>query len=258
LAKASRKKGKVTVKDMKFRNDPMIRLYDKTQEWLQESGRPVVIALGVIAGVVILYIAGYYFSSYCESKAQTAFAAALEKYNAPVSDTPPTTPGAKSYTDEKVKWQETAAAFERVASDYSGYYGLVGKYYAGVSYLHVDPAKGTEMMQQVIDKKKQPTSDLARFALAEHYYATGDYVKAIRNYDSLLSLSFVPRQVIQLGLGHTYEKADDNQKAIDQYFEVAAADRSSSAGSEAEKRLTALAPERLKDLPAPNAGLSDQ
>jgi len=229
LAKTIRKRGKVTVKDMKFRNDPMIRLYDKTQEWLQESGRPVVIAIGVIAGIVILYIAGYYFSSYRESKAQAAFATALEKYNAPVSDTPSPNPAAKSYTDEKVKWQETAAAFDRVASDYSGYYGLVGKYYAGVSYLHVDPAKGVEMLQQVVDKKKQPASDLAQFALAEHYYATTDYDKAIRYYEGLLSLSFVPKQVVQLGLGHAYEKSGDNQKAIDQYFEVAAADRSSSA-----------------------------
>jgi tetratricopeptide (TPR) repeat protein len=258
LAKASKKRGRVSVKDMKFRNDPMIRLYDKTQEWLQESGRPVVLVIGVIAGLVILYVAGYYLSEYRESKAQKAFAAALEKYNAPVSDNPSTNVGTKAYTDAKVKWQETAAAFDRLANDYSGYYGLVGRYYAGVSYLHFDPAKGVELLQQVVDKKKQPTSDLARFALAENYYATGEYDKAIQNYEGLLSLSFVPKQVVQLGLGHAYEKAGDNQKAVDQYFEVAAADRSSSAGSEAEKRLTALAPEKLKELPAPNAGLSDQ
>src|SRR5262249_42252711 len=73
---------------MKFRNDPMVRLYDKTQEWLQESGRPFILVVGVIAGLVLLYTAGYYITSYRQSKAENALAAALAKYNAPVVDTP--------------------------------------------------------------------------------------------------------------------------------------------------------------------------
>src|SRR5262245_20675284 len=110
---------------MKFRHDPMIRLYDKTQEWLQESGRPFVLVVGIIAGAVLLYVAGSYFFDYRKAKAETAFAEAVEKYNAPVQDpsTPVTGPlTGKFYNDEQTKWRESAEAFEHLANDYSGYY----------------------------------------------------------------------------------------------------------------------------------------
>lgn len=254
MAKARRKKSKPTVKEMKFRNDPMVRLYDKTQEWLQESGRPFILVVGVIAGLLLLYTAGYYITSYRQSKAENALAAALAKYNAPVVDTPAVNQAGKYYTDERLKWQESAEAFDKVAKDYSGYYDVIGKYYAGTAYLHFDKAKGQQLLQQVADKNDQPTSDLARLALAENYVVDGDATKAIETYEKLLNSSFVPKQVVQLALGREYEKTADKQKAIDMYFGAAQADRSSQAGSEAEKHLTALAPDRAKDLPAPTLG----
>jgi predicted negative regulator of RcsB-dependent stress response len=254
LAKARRKKSKPTVKEMKFRNDPMVRLYDKTQDWLQESGRPFILVVGVIAGLVLLYTAGYYITSYRQSNAEKAFAAALAKYQAPVVDTPSPGQQGKYYTDAKLKWQESAEAFDKVAKDYSGYYGVIGKYYAGTAYLHFDKAKGQQLLQQTADKNDQPTSDLARLALAQNYVADGDDAHAIETYEKLLSSSFVPRQVVQLGLGREYEKSGDKQKAIDLYFAAAQSDRSSQAGSEAEKHLNSLAPDRIKDLPAPSLG----
>jgi predicted negative regulator of RcsB-dependent stress response len=141
-----------------------------------------------------------------------------------------------------------------VAKDYSGYYGVIGKYYAGTAYLHFDKAKGQQLLQQVVDKNDQPTSDLARLALAQTYVVDGDDTKATEAYEKLLSSSFVPKQIVQLGLGHEYEKSGDKQKAIDSYFAAAQSDRSSQAGSEAEKHLTALAPDRVKELPAPTLG----
>jgi len=252
-ARSPRKKGKLTVKDMKFRNDPMVRLYEHTQEWLQDRGRPVVIAIIAVAAAVVLYVGGNYLLSYRTAKAETAMAAALDKYNAQVTDTPPANPTGKYYTDEKLKWQEAAEAFDHLANDYSGSYSVIGRYYAGTAELHFDRDKGLKDLEEVVGKDKQPTSDLARLALAENYAAFGDNAKAIDYYSKLLGSSFVPKAVVQLGLGHAYEKTGETEKAVDAYFQVAQADRSSSAGSEAEKRLTALAPDRVKDLPAPNA-----
>jgi tetratricopeptide (TPR) repeat protein len=252
-ARAVRRKGKLTVKDMKFRNDPMVRFYERTQEWLQERGRPAIMIVGTVVIAVVLYTAGSYLFSYRESKAEHALAAALEKYNATVTDTPPANSTAKFYTDEKLKWQESAEAFDHLANDYSGSYGVIGRYYAGTAYLHFDRDKGLKTLEDVAAKNKQPTSDLARLALAENYEAFGDDPKAITYYEKLLGSSFVPKPVVQLGLGHAYEKTGDKDKAVDAYFSVAQADRSSSAGTEAEKRLSALAPDRIKDLPAPNA-----
>jgi tetratricopeptide (TPR) repeat protein len=253
LAKAIKRKKRVTVKEMKFRNDPMIRFYERTQEWLQETGRPVIIVAGVLVGLIVVYTVGYYLSSYRESKAQTALSGALEKFNATVSDNPPVNSTVKTYSDEKVKWQEAAEAFDKVSNDYSGYYGLIGRYYAAASYLHFDPPKAIDLFQQVASKNNQPSSDLAKLALAEYYASKGEYDKAMPLYEALRNSTSAPRQVVLLGLGHAYEKSGDIEKAADAYYEVALADRSSSAGSEAEKRLTAVAPQRVKDLPAPNA-----
>jgi predicted negative regulator of RcsB-dependent stress response len=253
LAKAIRKKRRVTVKEMKFKNDPMIRLYERTQEWLQESGRPVLLVAGAIVGLVVLYTIGYYFSSYRQSKAAAALSSALEKFNAPVTDTAPVNPTAKTYTDEKVKWQEAAEAFDRVASDYSGYYGVIGRYYAGAAYLHFDQAKAIDILQKVADKNSPPTSDLARLALADYYSNNGEYDKALPFYEALRTSNFAPKQIVLLGLGRVYEKSGNSENAAEAYFQVAAADRSSTAGSEAEKRLMAIAPQKVKDLPAPNS-----
>ena len=238
---------------MKFKHDPMIRFYERTQDWLQERGRPFVIAIGIIAGVVLLYVAGSYFFEYRKTKAETAFAEAVEKFNAPVQDpasssAPPT---GKFYNDEQTKWQESADAFERLANDYSSYYGAIGRYYAGVCYLHIDRDKGISMLEQVAGKNDKPTSDLARLALAENYAANDDNEKAISLYQQLLSSSANLKPAVEVGLGHVYEKAGDKEKAVEAYLEAAMPDRSSEAGMQAEKRLQALAPDRLKELPAP-------
>jgi tetratricopeptide (TPR) repeat protein len=251
----AKKKGRIAVKDMRFRNDPMVHLYEVTQEWLQERGRPIIIAIGVIAGLVVLYLAGSTFFSWRENKAAAAYAQAYEKYNAPVIDststlttTPPT---GKTYSDEKTKWQETAEAFEHLAGEYSGYYGEMGRYLAGVSYLHVDREKGLQILQQVADRRDEKASDLARLALAEAAASGGDTKTAIEKYEQLLNSKLAPKQAVQLGLARAYEKAGETEKAVEAYFEVAKVDRSSPAGSEAERRLSALAPDRIKELPLP-------
>jgi tetratricopeptide (TPR) repeat protein len=241
---------------MRHRHDPMIRFYEKTQDWLQERGRPIVLTIGIIAGLIVLYSAGKYFFEYRKSKAETAFAQAVEKFNAPVQDSSlvTTTPtAAKTYSDEKTKWQESAEAFERLANDYSGYYGTMGNYYAGVAYLHLEGGKdkGINLLQQAADKNEQPTSDLARLALAEYYAASGDTQNAISTYEKLLNTTTSIKPAIYLGLGRAYEKAGNTEKAVEAYFEAAKPDRSAPAGADAEKRLAALAPDRLKDLPAP-------
>lgn len=251
LARASKKRTKISVKDMRHRNDPMVRLYETIQDWLQDRGRPLVIAVGVLIGAALLYVAGSTFFSWRESKAARAFAEAHEKYSAPVQDatTLTTTPVGKFYTDEKVKWQETAEAFEKLASEYPGYYDQIGRYYAGAAYLHFDPAKGTQLLEQVAAKNDPETSDLARLALGEYHASLGENDKAIEIFEKLIASSPTLKQSAQLRLAQLYEKVDQTERAVESYFEVASADRSTPAGSEAEKRLSALAPDRVKDLP---------
>ena len=252
-----KKKGRVTVKDMKFRNDPMIRLYEATQEWLQERGRPLVIAIGVIVGLIVIYLAGSTFISWREGRAAAAFAAAYEKYSAQVLDssvvtTTPVNTAGKTYTDERTKWQETADAFEQLARDYSGYYGEIGRYYAGVASLHFDRDKGLKLLQEVAGKGDSMTSDLARMALAENHAANNEADKAIEIYEKLLDSKHIPKQAVQMELGRAYEKSGQTERAVQAYFEAAKAERAKTTGSEAERRLSALAPDKVKELPLPD------
>jgi tetratricopeptide (TPR) repeat protein len=252
LARTSKKRTKVSVKDLKYKHDPMIRLYDRTQEWLQERARPFVIAIGIVVGAVVLYLAGSYFLDYRRSKAEAAYADAAEKFNAQVQEssvttTTPTT--GKFYSDEATKWKESAEAFDKLAADYPGYYGTIGRYYAGVSYLHIDRDKGLSMLEQVAAKNDKPTSNLARLALAENCLANGDSAKAIANYEQVLSSADNMKPAIQLGLARAYERNGDTEKAVENYFEAAKPDRLSPVGAEAEKQLKRLAPDKIKDLP---------
>jgi tetratricopeptide (TPR) repeat protein len=255
LANTRRRKGRVAVKDLKYGHDPMIRFYERTQDWLQDKGRPVVIALGIIVGVVALYFIVNYFLHFRQTRAENAFAAAFEKYNAQVQDASPVQTSlpatAKTYADETTKWQETAAAFEQLANDYSGYYGSIGRYYAGVAYLHLPDArdKGVSLLKQVADKNDEKASGLARMALAEYSATQGNTDEAISEYEKLLNSTQVLKPTVQLALGRLYEKKGDKEKAADYYFEAAKADRTTGAGSDAEKRLSSIAPQRVKDLP---------
>jgi tetratricopeptide (TPR) repeat protein len=231
----------------------MVRFYDHTQEWLQERTRPVLIGLGVLVGLVALYFLGSWFFSYREANASVAFAQAFEKYKAPVLESgsagSPQQPSI-FYTDANQKWQETAQAFEQLANDYSGYYGAIGNYYAGVAYLHFDRDKGLQLLKKAVDKNQQPATDLAQLAIAENYFVTGDAQGAIPLYEKLLKSSSLPNQAVQTGLGRAYEKAGDTEKAVAAYFEAAKLARATTTTSEAEKRLSALAPDRVKELPA--------
>ncbi|MFL6214525.1 MAG: tetratricopeptide repeat protein [Blastocatellia bacterium] len=255
MANTRSRRNRVAVKDLKSGHDPMIRFYERTQDWLQDKGRPVVIALGVIVGGVALYFIGSYFLHFRQARAENAFAAAFEKYNAQVQDTSPVTTSlpttAKTYNDETTKWQETAAAFEQLASDYSGYYSGIGRYYAGVAYLHLPDGrdKGVSLLKQVADQNDERASDLARMGLAEYNAAQGNTDEAISDYEKLLNSTQVLKPSVQLALGRLYEKKGDKEKAADHYFEAAKADRTTGAGSDAEKRLSAIAPQRVKDLP---------
>lgn len=251
MANTVRKK-RIAAKDLKFKNDPIVRFYDHLQEWLQDKTRPVMIGLGVVVALVALYFLGSWFFSYREAKAAVAFAQAYDKYKAPVLES-----GAAAspqtgtyYTDENLKWQETAQAFEQLANDYSGYYGATGNYYAGVAYLRFDRDKGLQLLQKAVDRNEQPTSELAQLAIAENYFATGDAQNAIPIYEKLLRSTYLPNQAIQTSLGRAYEKAGDTEKAVAAYFEAAKLARSTSANSDAEKRLSALAPDKVKELPA--------
>jgi tetratricopeptide (TPR) repeat protein len=253
LANTARKK-RIATRDLKFKNDPMVRFYDHTQEWLQDKTRPVLIGLGVLVGLVALYFLGTWFFSYRESKAAVAFAQAFEKYKAPVLETGATGNPQQTgtfYTDANQKWQETAQAFEQLANDYSGYYGAIGNYYAGVAYLRMNNRdKGLQLLKQAADKNEQPATDLAQLAIAENHIVAGEAQSAIPLYEKLLKSTSLPTQVVQTGLGRAYEKAGETEKAVAAYFEAAKLARATTTSSEAEKRLSALAPDRVKELPA--------
>jgi hypothetical protein len=55
-----------------------------------------------------------------------------------------------------------------------------------------------------------------------------------------------------MGLATCYEKKGETERAVELYLEVARLDRSSATGSQAEKRLSAIAPDRIKELPPPS------
>jgi hypothetical protein len=210
--------------------------------------------LSLFIGLIAFHLFANSFFSFKKSDEFIAFHLAMDKSEAPVINTPKLGQKGIYYTDENIKWQETAKAFEHVANKYHGDYELQANYYGGVAYLNFDREKGLQLLEKVIDSGNSYFSYLAQFAVAKNYDTTGNIQDAIQSYQKLLANSQEhDREEIYTRLGYNYEKMGDSRKAVEAYFEAAKLARSSNYSSikrsQAEQRLAALDPDKFKELP---------
>lgn len=231
------------------------------QHRIEEAGptliKPVIgiaLALVVIGGI-------YLFYNYNYTKAEVAFAKALDVFNAEVKDPKdlPTTPTFKRYyTNEQQKYQEALAAFEQAA----GYSSQREKsrYYAALCRLKLDPPKGQQELKALADGEGQ-VSQMARYALAGSYVSTGQIDTAIETYSQLKGIieknkgigAVISPGSIQLTLGNLYELQGKVPEATKAYLEVIKINPRSRMAQDAFVRLMVLDPENARKMPIPKA-----
>jgi tetratricopeptide (TPR) repeat protein len=222
------------------------------EEWVELNSRPILMISAITAGLVLIFGTFYYFFQYRTDKALNAYAAAFEKFTATVTTgdaaAQPADPKAVTYPDEATKYNDAGAAFEKLASDYSSYRD-VGRYYAGLSYLHTDPDKGVKLLEEIAAGSSEMRNP-ARLALAEQYAKQSAFDKAETVYEQLAAEpGSMPVQYLKTRLGWVEEKLNKPQEAAKSYREAVDIDRDSTVGAEAEKGLQRVDPRQAASLP---------
>ncbi|MCS7079769.1 MAG: hypothetical protein NZ585_06935 [Chloracidobacterium sp.] len=243
----------------------------RIRQAIEDTDLPLVkIGLAVL---IVATISGgaYWFYSYNRAKGEQAFAEALAIYNAEVKEPPkegeapkeedPPIPGKKTFTDEKTKYTEAAAAFDRAAAYASQ--SFISRYYAALSRLKLDPAQGIKELRD-LSVTPGAVGQLATLALADALAAEGNVDEAIEQYkrlrekrDQAGANAVVSPEVIAFALGKLYESKQDTAAAAKEYA-IAAKSRSVALlGQQAYQRLAALDPEMARQLPEPKLGDDD-
>jgi tetratricopeptide (TPR) repeat protein len=244
------------VRRKKKDTDPLRSAWHVLEEWVELNGRRILTISGIALGAVVLFGLLYYFLEYRHERQNAAFNEAYQKFTATVGAKPATAAfgdaNKVTYPDNQTKYTESAAAFEKLASDYSGYRD-VANYYAALSYFEVQPEKGEQLLQGLATG----SSDLkyeARLALAEHYAKTGAFDKAEPYYQQLADdPGKLPRFYILVQLGEVKERLNKPAEAAPLYKQVVDADRNGTFGPDAEKGLQRVDPAAAAALPPKNA-----
>ena len=246
----------VHVRRKKKDTDPLRSAWHILEDWLEVNKDRIITISGIAVGLVAIVALAYYFFDYREEKRLAAYSAAFDKFTASVgaAPTPPGMPTANkvTYPDEQTKFAESAAAFEQLANDYGTYHDI-GRFYAGLSYLHTDAAKGEQLLEEIANGSSEARYE-ARLALAEHYASAGANDKAEQLYQKLADdPGKLPRFYILNQLGQVKERLGKPAEAAPLYKTVLDADRTGTFGPDAEKGLQRVDPAAAAALP-PKAG----
>lgn len=159
---------------------------------------------GTIALVLILLVlAGGWYSRRQRAVRQQALNEALQIYNAPVGQTGnPFLPG---YPSEEEKNKAARKAFTDLATRYGGSdEGLIATYYLGTMAADQGDMKEAERrLRQVAESRNANYASLAKLALAEIYRAQGKLSEAEKLLRSLMEkpTEFVSREHATIVLG---------------------------------------------------------
>jgi tetratricopeptide (TPR) repeat protein len=243
----------VHVRRKKKDTDPLRSAWHILEDWMEVNRRRILTIAGVAVGLAAAFGLAYYFLDYREERRLEAFSAAFDKFTATVGAQPAPTPGLPSkkvnFPDEQTKYAESAAAFERLADDYSSYRDI-GRYYAGVSYLHTAEAdKGVRLLEEIAGGGSESRYE-ARLALAEHFEKVGAFDRAEEYYQKLADdPGKLPRFYVLNQLASVKERLGKPAEAAPLYKLVVDADRNGAFGAEAEKGLQRVDPAAAAALP---------
>lgn len=249
MAKA---KGRASAQSLK--HDPLIKQYLATSAWAKERSRPILkwslIAVGAIALVALV---SWFFSSRAKNAAESMARAMAVRQARVQNPLPSLAPGDVAYTTEDEKHRAAYQAFTQAANEYPSYNGDTARYFAAIHQLHFEADKAEAALKELA-QKDSGTGAQARMALAQRYEAVGKNDDAIAEYQKLKTKPGpIPLALIDLSMARVYETMGKTKEAVDLYFAIASNKdlRSAEVGQAAVNRLTAIAPEKVDQLPPP-------
>lgn len=230
--------------------------YVATSAWVRDRSRPIMKWLIIVGVVVAVGAMTWWLISRRAANAGEAMARAMAVHQAMVANPIPNlAPGDVAFTSEDEKHRKAYEAFMQAANDYPSYNGDLGRYFAATHQLHFEADKAEATLKELSEKDSDVGAQ-ARLALAERYEATGKNDEAIAEYQKLKARpGAVPPALIDVSMARVYEAMGKTREAADLYFAVANNKelRNSSLGLLSVARLTALAPEKVEQLPPPES-----
>jgi predicted negative regulator of RcsB-dependent stress response len=170
--------------------------------------------------IVVLAVLGWRaYASRQTRKAASAFANAMETFNAPAGSQPaaPPVPGQPTFKDDNAKFTAASQKFEDVAKKYGRTLpGQLANYYAGLSLEQLrknDEAK--RYLQAAASGGDKDYASLAQFELAQLKDKTGQGDQAETLYQQLMRnpTVLVPKPVVMLALAHHYREKNPSEAA---------------------------------------------
>ncbi len=161
---------RLTRKELK--TDKFAEEVSHTVEFLEQHRRQAII-IGSIVAAIMLGAAGYYYRKAQHMERQRALTAALEIYQAPVSESPAAE--GVHFKSEAEKQAAVEKEFTKLAAEYSGSpEAAIAKYYLAVTASAAgDQEKAERLLKEVAESADKGYASLAKFSLAQLYEGQG-------------------------------------------------------------------------------------
>lgn len=255
-------KEKVAYQDA-FQSNVNRRIEDVSKSF-EGKWKNVLYGLAAIAVLAVLIGIFALWNRRSDATAQTALGKAIETSQAQVTEQPAPGSTAKTFKTEKERAEASIAEFQAVADKFGGDTGEKAKYFIAVNRISIDRAAGiTEL--EALAKSNGEVGKLSKFALAQAKTSDNKLDEAAALYQELAGMSdtIIAKETINFNLAEVYEKQGKKTEAAELYFNIAKAAAEAkdldgkaipmnTTANEAKEKLTALNPEKAKELPAPS------
>ena len=219
-------------------------------------GLAALVVLAVLIGIFVTW------NRRSNQTAQAALGKAIETSQAQVTESPAAGSTAKTFKTEKERAQAAITEFEAVTK-YGGDIAEKARYFIAVNRLSLDRSAGIAELEGLA-KGTDEVGKLSKFALAQTRADDGKTDDAINLYKELVAMNdpIIAKDTLNFQLAQLYEKQGKKDEAVNLYYDIAkaAAEAKDADGKaisptttarEAREKLTALAPEKAKEIPEP-------
>ena len=202
------------------KQDQFVSMTEHGIAWAQHNRTQAILYGTAVVVVILAIIGGYGLYDHRSAASETAFGAAMQIYQTPVTDpAQPLPPGMKSFPDAKARAAAANPQFVQVAHQYGlTKAGKLALYFAGLTYMEEGqngPAE--DALKQVAGSWDSGIASLGKMALAGLYRQTGRDAQAIDLYNELAKgkVATVPAGLAQIQLAELYQsegKTEDARK----------------------------------------------